>query len=98
MPIRLDLNNPVFQKNWFSLEKDERLAVLSCCSELSAMDWNSIYRDMGLRRELIQSRTGPANERLYSIRITQKVRAVVKRSGELLEFLSLHPDHDSTYQ
>jgi hypothetical protein len=55
------------------------------------MDWNSIYRDMGLRWELIQSRTGPANERLYSIRITQKVRAVVKRSGELLEFLSLHP-------
>ena len=98
MPIRLDLNNPVFQRRWFSLEKDERLAVLNCCSKLSAMDWNSIYRDKGLRWELIQSRTGPASERLYSIRITQKVRAVVKRSGELLEFLSLHPDHDSTYR
>jgi hypothetical protein len=25
------------------------------------------------------------------------MRAVVKRSGDFLEFLTLHPDHDSAY-
>ena len=98
MPIRLDLNNPVFQEQWFSLEKEDRLAVLACCGKLAAKDWNSIDRDQGLRWELIQSRTGAGNERLYSLRITQRIRAVVKRSGDFLEFLTLHADHDSTYR
>jgi hypothetical protein len=97
MAVRIDLNNPVFQEQWFSLEKQDRLAVLNCCGKLASLDWSDVFRDKGLRWELIQSRTGAANERLYSIRITQKVRAVVKRSGEFLEFLTLHVDHDSTY-
>jgi hypothetical protein len=87
MPVRLDLNNPVFQEQWFSLEKQDRIAVLNCCVKLAALDWDAIYRDKGLRWELIQSRTGANIERLYSIRITQKIRAVVRRTGEFLEFL-----------
>src|SRR5437868_3780264 len=98
MPIRLDLNNPVFQEQWFSLGKEERHAVLNWCAKLAAMDWITIYRDKGLRWELIQSRTGAGKERLYSIRITQKIRAVVRRCGDFLEFLTLHADHDSTYR
>jgi hypothetical protein len=96
VPVRLDLNNPVFQEQWFSLEKEQRIAVLSCCRKLAAMEWNAIYVDKGLWWELIQSRTGAAKERLYSTRITQKMHAVVKRSGDFLEFLTLHADHDST--
>jgi len=98
MPIRLDLNNPVFQEQWFSLEKEDRIAVLNCCGKLAALDWNAIYRDKGLRWELIQSRTGTGKERLYTIRITQRTRAVVKRSGDFLEFLTVHVDHDSAYR
>ncbi len=98
MAIRLDLNNPVFQEQWFSLEKQDRIAVLNCCSKLAEREWDAIYRDKGSRWDLIQSRTGPEKERLYSIRITQKIRAVVKRSGDFLEFLTLHVDHDSTYR
>jgi hypothetical protein len=98
MAIRLDLNNPVFQEQWFCLEKPEQLAVLNCCGKLAAMDWNAIYRDKGLRWELIHSRTGTGKDRLYSIRVTQKIRAVVQRSGNFLEFLSLHVDHDSAYR
>ena len=98
MPIRLDLSNPIFQEQWFSLEKEDRLAVLHCCTKLFAKDWNTIYRDKGLRWELIQSRTGAGKERLYSICITQEIRAVAKRSGDFLEFLILHADHDSTYR
>jgi len=97
MAIRLDLNNPVFQRAWFTLPKEERLAVLNCCVKIAGLEWNAIYRDRGLRWELIQSKTTSDGERLYSIRITQKMRAVVKRSGNFLEFLTLHADHDSAY-
>ena len=40
MPVRLDLNSPKSQKQWFALEKEDRLAVL---------DWAAPYRDKGLR-------------------------------------------------
>jgi hypothetical protein len=98
MPVRLDLNNSTFQEHWFALEKEEQLAVLHCCGKLAKMEWTAIYRDKGLRWELIQSRTGRNEERLYSIRMSKKVRAVVKRSGEFVEFLTLHADHDSAYR
>ena len=97
MPIRLDLNNPAFQHDWFSLPKDERVAVLNCLRKLASMDWLAIYNDHGLKWESIQSRTGKAG-RLYSIRITQKMRAVVTRSDNVLEILTLHPHHDSAYR
>lgn len=98
MPIRLDLNNREFQEQWFSLQKEDRLAVLNCCVKLAAMDWNSIYRNKGLRWELIQGRTHPGKERLYSIRITQQIRSVVLRSGDFLEFLTIRADHDSAFR
>ncbi len=98
MPVRLDLNNPTFQEHWFSLEKEEQVAMLHCCCKLAEMEWDAIYRDKGLRWELIQSRTGRNQERLYSIRMSRKVRAVVKRSGEFVEFLTLHADHGSAYR
>lgn len=97
MPVRLDLNNPEFQQVWFALEREECAAVLQTCVKLASMEWDSVYRDKGLRWEPIQSRVAPRGDRLYSIRITRKMRAVVKRSGDFLEFLTLHPDHDSAY-
>jgi hypothetical protein len=98
MSVRLDLNNPEFQDRWFSLEKPERLAVLEACVKLASMDWNQIYQDKGLRWEMIRSRKARDGTKLYSIRITRKVRAVVKRSGDFPEFITLHPDHDFAYQ
>jgi hypothetical protein len=98
MLVRLDLNNPTFQEHWFALEKEEQLSVLNCCAKLAVMEWDAIYRDKGLRWELIQSRAGRDKERLYSIRMSRKVRAVVRRSGEFVEFLTLHADHDSAYR
>ena len=35
MRVRLDLNNPEFQKQWFDLEKEEQLAVLQLRSIIS---------------------------------------------------------------
>jgi hypothetical protein len=36
-----------------------------------------------------------SNQRIYSLRITQRVRAVTYRDGHFLRLLSLHSDHDS---
>jgi hypothetical protein len=97
MRVRLDLNNQVFQSQWFSLEKEDRNAVLQSCIKLAALDWEILYHDRGFRWELIHSRRAPDGSKLYSLRITKKIRAVARRSGEFLELLTLHPDHDSAY-
>ena len=96
--IALDLNNPEFQRDWFALERDEALAVLATLRKILRLDWNELYADRGLRWEAILSRPGPAGQRLYSLRVTKRVRAVAYRQGEFLRFLSLHPDHDSAYK
>lgn len=96
--VRLDLNNPFFQKNLFELEKEQQRSVLVTLRKLAAMTWDQIYRDRALRWELIVSRTGERGERIYSLRMGKGFRAVAYREGEWLRFLSLHPDHDSAYE
>ena len=97
MAVRLNLNNPEFQRQWFALQKEDKIAVLNACAKIAGLDWNQLYRDQGLHWELIQTQAGPESERMYSIRVTKKIRAVVKRVGDFLEFLTLHPGHDSAY-
>jgi len=96
--IALDLNNPEFQRDWFALERDEALTVLATLRKILRLDWNELYADRGLRWEAILSRPSPAGQRLYSLRVTKRVRAVAYRQGDFLRFLSLHPDHDSAYK
>ena len=98
MPVLLDLNVPEFQKRWFSLGKEERVAVLNTLVKLSALEWDSVYRDSGLHWELIKKRLAPDGSRLYSIRVSHKFRAAVWRRGQYMTFLTLPPDHDSAYQ
>ena len=97
MPIELDLNNPAFQDDLFELEKPELLALLKTLRKVRQLEWNDLYKDSGLNWEAIESRSGDDGERVYSIRITQKCRAVVQRSKSIMRFLELHPDHDSAY-
>jgi len=96
--IALDLNNPEFQSDWFALEREDALAVLATLRKILRPEWTQLYSDPGLRWEAILSRTGPAGQRLYSLRVTKRVRAIAYRDGEFLRFLSLHPDHDSAYK
>jgi hypothetical protein len=96
--VALDLNNPEFQQNWFALEHEEALAVLATLRKIHRMEWNQLYSDRRLRWEAILSRSGPSGQRLDSLRVTRRVRAVAYRDGEFLRFLSLHADHDSTYR
>jgi hypothetical protein len=96
--IRLDLNSPAFQDGWLTLEREEALAVLATLRKIRQLDWDQLYRDRGLRWEAILSQPGPTGKRMYSLRITRRVRAVAYREGDFLRFVSLHPDHDSAYE
>ncbi len=90
----LDLNDSDFQKDWFSLEKSDQLAMLKTLRKLLTFTWDQVYQDSGLNWELARETHG---ERFYSLRITQKCRALVQRNGDYVVFVSLHPDHDSAY-
>jgi len=95
--VRLDLNNPVFQRQLFALQSAQQRAVLNTLRKLSRMTWDQVYRDAGLNWEAIVSKAGPDGLRLYSLRIGKGFRAVAVRDGEWLRVLTLHPDHDSAY-
>jgi hypothetical protein len=95
--VRLDLNNPTFQKDLLGLQREEALAVLASLRRISAMEWPALYQDRGLRWEAIHSRRPPDGGRIYSLRMTKRLRALAHREGDFLKFLSLHPDHDSAY-
>ncbi|MCB1214381.1 MAG: hypothetical protein KDK66_02775 [Deltaproteobacteria bacterium] len=95
--IQLDLNNPVFQKGLFELQKTEQSAVLRALKKLSQMSWKQIYEDKGLHWEQIHSLHGKQGEKLYTFRISRAFRAVAYREENWMRILSLNPDHDSAY-
>ena len=95
--VLLDLNNPVFQDDLYGLEKVDAIRILETLKKVRSLTWTAVYNDKGLRWELVQSRTGSGGRRLYTIRISQKFRALVFREGQYMRLLSLHPDHDSAY-
>lgn len=96
--VRLDINNPVFQENLLTLQKSERHSALDTLNKLRQMTWNQIYRDNGVKWEKIVSIKLPTGiDAIYSLRITQARRATAYRDGEFIRFLTLAPDHDSTY-
>ncbi|MBT3388648.1 MAG: hypothetical protein HN417_12000 [Desulfobacula sp.] len=96
--IRLDLNNPVFQRNLFNLGKNDQRNILNTCKKLTKMTWQQLYSDQGLKWEVILSKKGPEGYRLYTFQIGKGFRASGYRERLWLRILSLHPDHDSAYK
>ena len=96
--VRLDLNNPAFQKNLLTLQKPERHAALDTLGKLRRMTWSQLYRDNGLKWEKVVSVKLPSGiDALYSLRITQSRRATAYREGAFIRLLTVAPDHDTTY-
>ncbi|MGE3920558.1 MAG: hypothetical protein AB7F64_06405 [Gammaproteobacteria bacterium] len=95
--IKIDMNNPEFQKDFFSLEKNEQLALLKTLKKISQLTWDQLYSDQGLKWELILSKQSKAGHRIYSFRFSQKYRALALRQEQFLRLLTLHVDHDSAY-
>ena len=95
--IRLDLNNPVFQRLLFNLSKSDQRNTLNTLRKLADMTWQQVYSDYGLKWEAILSQKGPDGNTLYSLRIGKAFRGIAYRDGAWMRLLSLHPDHDSAY-
>ena len=96
--VSLDLNNPVFQENLFSLQKTDRHAALDTLKKVRQLTWDQLYRDSALKWEKIVSIKPPAGiDAIYSLRITQSRRCTAYRDGDYMRFLTIALDHDSTY-
>ncbi len=95
--VHLDLNNEVFQQGWFRLEKDEQQRVLDTLKKISRLTWDQVYKDPGLKWEKIVSVPQRSTQAVYSLRITRSRRATAFRQDNFMRFLTVEPDHDSTY-
>jgi len=96
--VRLDLNSPQFQDVLFQLETAELKQVVATLARLRQLDWQTLYRHTGFQWEAIEHLRAPNGARVYSLRLSQRIRALAFREGDFLRFISLHPDHDSAYQ
>ena len=96
--IKIDLNNPTFQRDLFDLDKNEQAALIKTLKKIHKLSWAALYTDQGLKWETISSKQTKNGERLYTFRFSQKFRAVALREGDYLRVLSLHADHDSAYK
>ena len=82
-PIRLDLNNPVFQEHLLGLQKSERNAAIDTLRKIRQLSWGQLYRDNGLTWEKIVSVKPPQGvEAIYSLRISQSRRCTAYRDGD----------------
>ena len=97
-PVRLDLNNPVFQEHLLGLQKPERNAAMDTLRKIRLLSWDQLYRDKGLKWEkIISVKPPPGIDAIYSLRITQSRRCTAYREGDFMCLLTVAPDHDSTY-
>lgn len=96
--VRLDLNSPEFQEILFQLESAEWKQVAASLRRLRDLDWTELYRHTGFHWEAIEHLKAPNGAKVYSLRLSQRIRALAFRDGDFLRFLSLHPDHDSAYK
>ncbi len=96
--IKIDMNSPEFQRDFFALEKIEQLALIRTLKKVSQPEWTVLYIDSGLKWEAILSRQTKSGDRIYSFRFSQKYRALAIRQGDYLRLLTLHANHDSAYK
>ncbi|HEV3214852.1 MAG TPA: hypothetical protein VGZ27_03980 [Vicinamibacterales bacterium] len=80
------MNSPEFQNVFLALQADELRQVIASLRRVRELDW-----------EAIEHLKAPNGAKVYSLRLSQRIRAVAFRDGDFLRLTSLHPDHDSTY-
>lgn len=95
--ILLDINYSIFQEELFNLEKSEQRALLNTLKKIKQLKWEELYRDKGIRWELITSKTTIKGNNLYSFRFSQKYRGVAYRDEDHLRLVGLFVDHDGAY-
>ena len=96
--VHLDLNSPEFQDVFFRLELVDLKHVVASLRRLRGLEWNALYRHTGFQWEVVNHLKAPNGARVYSLRLSQRIRAIAFREGDFLRLVSLHPDHDSAYK
>jgi hypothetical protein len=96
--VRLDLNSPEFQDVFFRLGAADLRQVVASLRRLRELRWNELYRHTGFRWEAIEHLKTPSGAKVYSLRLSQRIRALAYREGDFLRVISLHPEHDSAYK
>lgn len=96
--VKLDLNNPTFLDEFFSLEKVEYFALKGTFRLIRQLEWEQLYTIDGLNWEKIESKTTTKGHNLYSFRFSNKYRATAYRDDDYLVMVNLHVDHDSAYK
>jgi hypothetical protein len=96
--VKIDLNNPEFQRTWVELEADEAERVRATFKKILKLTWQELYRDKGLHWEKIHSVPAPKGvDSLYSFRLSKSARGVGYRDGNFLRVLLVNADHDGAY-
>lgn len=95
--ILLDINYPAFQEQLFFLEKIEQRAFLNTLKKIKQLNWEELYKDKGIRWELITSEGTARGNHIYSFRFSKKYRATAYREGNYLVLMALFINHDSAY-
>jgi hypothetical protein len=90
--VLLDLNLPAFQDDLLDLDVHEVRLIFKTLRKLRGLDWPAVYRDPGLNWEQVK---GTSDK--FSLRLSRRSRALVRREGDYLRFIALHSDHDGAY-
>jgi hypothetical protein len=97
--VRLDLNSPDFLETFLRLDNADLAQVAASLDRIRKLDWSNVYASKGLHWEAIEHLKAPDGKTaVYSVRLSQKIRALAFREGQFMRFISLHPDHDSAYE
>jgi len=94
--VLIDMNLSNFQKQLFNLEKHEQRALLNTLKKISCLNWEDLYKDKGIRWELIVSESSEETS-TYSFRFSRKYRGIACRESDYLVLLDLFVDHDGAY-
>lgn len=92
---------PVFDETVMASERPVRIAAAKTLKLLQSLnDATELFSHTGLRFEELHGFIEPTTgEQLYSLRITQSVRAIAcLLSGPTIVLVSLHTDHDKAYK
>ena len=103
--IQCDLEFPPLIEALQELKKDELEAVFRTVEKINQMTWQQVYETVskgahkrGINWEALPNQQTASAGVIASIRISGKFRARVTRDNVFMRFISLHPDHDSTYK
>ena len=96
--VELRRHEPAVVLQDLGLPPDDLKQVATSLRRLRELDWNVLYRHTGFRWEALEHLKAPNGAKVYSLRLSQRIRAVAFRDGDFLRLISLHPDHDSAYE